>query len=199
MQQGQGTLTQVWQVEARWLTAELRRAPGPAERRALLERLLINIRHRQLLLLASSHYDPEDRTLAELTAERKAVEAALAALPKDEDRCPDTPDSAEAPPADAQALPPDAPGGADVPPEPTEPSAPPPSAAPPLGGSCGKAPCAETLPRHPAVRHRCLTASSPQEPAMTPAFSPLRTSSPSVGKPSPEPTFRGGLGALLTV
>lgn len=118
MQQGQGTLTQVWQVEARWLAAELNREPGAAERRALLERLLINIRHRQLLLLASSYYDPEDRTLAELTAERKAVEAALAALPKDEDRGPDSPDSAESSPADA-------PEGVAVPAEPTEPSAPP--------------------------------------------------------------------------
>lgn len=114
MQQGQGTLTQVWQVEARWLTAELRREPGAAERRALLERLLINIRHRQMLLFASSHYDPEDRTLAELTAERKAVEAALAALAKDEDRCPDSSDSAQAPPADA-------PEGVAVPAEPAEP------------------------------------------------------------------------------
>lgn len=114
MQQGQGTLTQVWQVEARWLAAELNREHRAAARRALLERLLINLRHRQMLLLASSHYDPEDRTLAELTAERKAVEAALAALPKDEDRGPDSPDSAE-------SLPADAPEGVAVPAEPTEP------------------------------------------------------------------------------
>lgn len=56
--QGQCGVADVWQTEERWIDMKLRYGCSAVERESLLTRLLVNLRHQQMLVLVSSHYDP---------------------------------------------------------------------------------------------------------------------------------------------
>lgn len=56
--QGQCSMADVWQTEERWIDMKLRYGCSAVERESLLTRLLVNLRHQQMLVLVSSHYDP---------------------------------------------------------------------------------------------------------------------------------------------
>lgn len=55
---GQCSMADVWQTEERWIDMKLRYGCSAVERESLLTRLLVNLRHQQMLVLVSSHYDP---------------------------------------------------------------------------------------------------------------------------------------------